>query len=232
MGLLSNESTEENFQQAANILEGVLQDWEDSPLGKSLGVEFSASSLRALCSIADQHIFSGAFFPKVPGPFKRAAAFAILIRHLLEINFYKLEGPKRTRIEDPELEIDWRARLAFAIISPTLGLIKLGHTDHNLKKVWAPATPHLQVELINWLRWLQAPKESQDNSYNIVRACRSILGLAMIIEQSYYITGNASRMQCDVMNAVDCVDSADPISTADLQFDLVEFTPEQHQSWW
>ncbi len=193
MGLLDGEDASTDHKTVGTILEGVSIYW-DKYLQKetNCSVEFSSKGVDRLCRFASKHIFTSEFFPLQPGPFKRAAALVILVRHLECVSFLR-SGSEYEK--DEELLTDYKAKFAFYCIAPTLKHLRLSKSSSPLEKIWAPATNHLRAEMIAWLKWLEAP--SLDGVFDGPRLCRAIMALSMIIEQSYYITSN--EINCDVM---------------------------------
>ncbi|WP_395732608.1 hypothetical protein [Prosthecobacter sp.] len=193
MGLLDGEDAKIDHKTVSTLLEGVSIYW-DKYLKDETGCspEFTSKGVDRLCRFASKHIFTSEFFPKQPGPFKRAAALVILARHLECVSFI---GTASVYLKDEEKLTDYKAKFAFYCIAPTLKQLRLTKSAANLEKTWAPATNHLRAEMIAWLKWLEAP--SLDGVFDGPRLCRAIMALSMIIEQSYYITKN--NLICDVM---------------------------------
>src|SRR5262245_22899523 len=80
MGLLTSERGQSDYQQALLIADSVAEDW-NSTNNKTCGIDLYVveKNLVACCDIGDA-LFSSNYFPKQPGPFKRAAALCVLGR--------------------------------------------------------------------------------------------------------------------------------------------------------
>lgn len=196
MGLLCSDSRDDDRKMVSTILEGVCQYWDiHATKDSKSSPEFTTKGVDRICRFAEEHVFTQKFFPTPPGPFKRAAALVVLVRHLECITFIN-KGSVDSMITDEEVLTDYKAKFAFYCIAPTLKNCRLADCGDKLLKTWAPATNHLRAEMIAWLKWLESPSEG--SVFDVPRLCRAIMALAMIVEQSYYISGN--KIVCDVMN--------------------------------
>jgi hypothetical protein len=163
------------------------------------------------CLLAQDYLFTGNSFPLSPGPFKRAAAFALLLRQQFDVKFVPIG-------DNPEMSSEqvaaWTARVALLSIPIVL---KIGSVKGvKLAKDWVPATDHLRCEMLAWLRWMRAPLDVT-GSIDIARLLRSILVFAMAIEQSYYLKG--AQVECEIMSLCGCeVDPDDPVIGPDTYF--------------
>lgn len=199
MGLLISSSAAENQEAAEIIYCGVASVWarESSSVWGVEYREFSKRSISRICLLGE-HIFNDEALPREPGPFKRAAAFCILTQLFLSVDIRALQGADFLTLNDRR---DWLSRLALSTIPGVLSAceVELGGRWVRLTKEWVPATIHLRLEMLNWLRWLVKPIEG-DTKVSLARLNRMVLALSMVIEQSYYISGNHDVITCDVMN--------------------------------
>ena len=202
MGLLSSGDLTENLSALQVVVGDVLQNWDRSVLpDDGLELHVGTKALSRICHIGDE-LFNDVALPRQPGPFKRAAATAVLMRMFGQYWWTPLQGRENLA---PDEEIAWRARFSLATVPVTLFLIKatLDGEDVQLSKPWEPATVHLQLEMLNFLRWLERPQVSE-TAIDMSRLQRTVLGMAMIIEQSYYLIG--AKVDCDVMHkAQNCI---------------------------
>jgi hypothetical protein len=181
-------------------------------------IKFSTSSISRACHIAKDLIFNEGGFPGKPGPFKRAAATAILARCVVDMEFLMAEGADPLTDEEKDA---WKARIAFLTINAVLGdsVVELTTGSFALgEKEWEPATIHLKLELLALLRWLDGFMIDGDLDQD--RLCRAVMALAMIIEQSYYLVD--SGCSCPVMGNSHCLPSAEGPEGLDIYFDLEE----------
>jgi hypothetical protein len=202
MGLLTDGDAEENLETLKRIISEVLVDWENNLLvEEGISVQVSNRALSRICLLAEE-LFDGRTFPEPPGPFKRAAAVCTLVRMFGQFTWV----PEAGRAPLSELEEQaWVARFALATVPVTLYQMEVILDDEAviLGKAWEPATLHLQVELLNWLRWLEPPQLSTDQ-VDLGRIQKTVMALAMAIEESYYLVD--TEPNCDVMHrAGDCL---------------------------
>jgi len=202
MGLLTDGDVEENLQTLKRIISEILVDWEDNLLAKeNLSLEVSSLALSRICLLGEA-LFDGYTLPEQPGPFKRAAALCGLIRMFGKITWKPGSGrPPLTDLKEQA----WLARFALATVPVALYQMEviLDSEVAILSKAWEPATLHLQVELLNWLRWLEPPQLPSEE-VDLGRLQKTVMALAMVIEESYYLVD--SEPHCDVMHrATDCL---------------------------
>lgn len=204
MGLLSDGSLEENLKALEIVFEDVLDNWDRHiSLPNGFSVEIGRKSLSRICLIGDQ-LFDDHTFPSQPGPFKRAAAVCGLSRMFIEAAFLPMQ---RGESISNRQKLIWTSRLALATVPVTLFLMTadLDGDSVKLTKKWVPATNHLQIELLNFLRWLDRPivhiptaGPDAPESIDLNRLHRTVMALSMIVEQSYYLVD--AKVQCDVMH--------------------------------
>ena len=202
MGLLTDGDLADNLHSLRPLVQEVLDDWEASVLrdeGITLGI--SNLALSRICLLGES-LFDGVTFPRQPGPFKRAAALCALMRMFGQFSWMPTQGrSKFTRAEEQA----WVARFSLATVPVSLFMMEtvLDGATVVLQKHWQPATLHLQVELLAWLRWLEAPRLSEE-AVDLSRVQKTVMALAMIIEQSYYLVDAGT--DCDVMHrSTDCL---------------------------
>ncbi len=222
MGLLTSGPLEENIEAVMQVYRAIGSEWSRTaaPVWGFDYLDFSKISISQICLLGEK-VFTDAALPSSPGPFKRAAALCILTHLFLKHDIRPRQGADFLTPDDRR---DWKSRLALATVPAVLANceIKIGDKWQRLSKTWGPATTHLRLELLNWLRWLVIPIEG-DTKISIARIYRMVLALSMVIEQSYYIAGNQGRMTCDVMNmSHDCMQ----VVTKDMRalFDLLSAT--------
>jgi len=212
MGLLSEGEFDGDRQLALYVCRVLAKLWDEefaTPWGYEITI-FSRGIDRS-CHLASEHLFTDETFPKSPGPFKRAAAFAILLRQQVEIEFRPVAG--NDPMSDAQKEA-WMARLALLAIPIILKMSNI--KGKRLVKNWVPATEHLRCEVLAWLRWLKPPLVGA-SAIDIARLCRSILVFAMVIEQSYYLVG--AEVNCEIMGICGCeVDTTDEVVGPDAFF--------------
>lgn len=213
MGLLSEGHYDGDRMLAGRVCRSLARVW-DELIGPDWGYEIviRSRSVDRACLLSQEHLFTGTSFPVSPGPFKRAAAFAILLRQQFNIDF-KPENDEMPPLTEAQVEA-WRARLALMSIPIVLAMSSV--KGKRLEKQWIPSTPHLRGEILAWLRWLKAPI-SDSGAIDIARLCRSILVFAMVIEQSYYLVGATTN--CEIMGLCGCeVDPDDEVVGPDAWF--------------
>jgi hypothetical protein len=208
MGLLC--SGDSDFIRAKFLCQELIFFWDEHFKDRTgYIIRIDGESVSQICLLAQEHIFSGKSLPLHPGPFKRAAAFCLLFRQFVDVEFVPLNKGRRMSQEE---SVAWRSRLAALSIPMVLGFCIV--KGERMKKRWRPATDHLKGELLNWLRWMDPPLE--EGAVRLDRVLRSILVFAMLIEQSYYIT-DSEIVGCDVMGTCVCeIDPDDPVIGPDL----------------
>lgn len=221
MGLLSDAGLEENLASLRLVYGEVLDNWHRSILhDEGLELEIGTMSMDRICLIGEA-LFDGRTFPKQPGPFKRAAAVCALTRMFGQMWFKPTSRPEAlTKAENMAMQ----ARFALSTVPVIFSLMtaELDGTEVRMTKKWVPSTLHLQIELLAWLRWLEKPlvpaaESNMRERVDLSRLQRTVMGLAMIIEQSYYLVG--ATVECEVMHkASNCLASVneDPILWQDL----------------
>lgn len=197
MGLLSDEDGEEDINLAESVFRDLLLLWDQEFRGQwGYALQVTGDSVRDMCDIASLCLFTGTSLPSSPGPFKRAAAFSLLLRQNAEVRFI----PDDDNVELTESQAtDWKAKLALFSIPLVLKICTI--KGKPLEKEWKTATPHLRKELLNWLRWMEPPLD-EDGYTQIDRLLRSILIYSMVIEQSYYLVD--AEKECDLKGTLDC----------------------------
>jgi hypothetical protein len=208
----------ENTQLMEEILKGVGSFILSNRAFGFEDIDFGLRSISRACRIAGEVIFNSHFFPDHPGPFKRAAAAAILTRCYVDMQFKPAQGGEGISADE---RIAWRSRVAFLTIDPILSVSSLPTPSGAIQlgtKRWYPATSHLKLELLALLRWLDDFK-TPDGELSESRLCRAVMALAMIIEQSYYL--REAQTNCPVMGQGNCLpESENPIGGWDLWFDI------------
>lgn len=213
MGLLCSGPYEVDKVLCYRVCRSLVRIWEANlagPWGYDLIIE--SPGVDRSCLLAQDFLFTGTSFPSSPGPFKRAAAFALLLRQQFDIRFVPVDGNSEEMTAE---QVDaWRARVALLSIPIVL---KIGSIQgRKLEKDWIPATDHVRCEMLAWLRWMRPPVDVT-GSIDIARLLRSILIFAMTIEQSYYLVG--ATTDCDVIGRCGCeVDPDDEIIGPDAYF--------------
>ena len=141
----------------------------------------------------------------------------------------KGDGGVITRLSGPEKD-EWLARFAFNLIAPALGLLETTADGHQMNHAWLPPSPHFQIELIAWLKVLEAPFDldaSGDLVLDVARVTRAILALGLIIEACYYLIDPTLRGKGN------CVVQAAQKHGNDLEFGLPPGTlyPSRSSNW-
>lgn len=231
MGLLSNRSVGENLESLERVISLVFENWDKFVLGQAgYSATVGKKSLSRIVLLGDT-IFDGITFEKSPGPFKRAAAACVLLRMFVQISFKPQGEAEAMSVEE---ENAWRARFSLATVPVILDhmVTVLDGKEVELRKPWTPSTLHVQVELLNWLRWLERPIAATtgagvDQVIDLSRLQRTVLALAMTIENSYYLID--AKTDCDVMHhASSCIAEIldNPILFQDLTlFSEIERVP-------
>lgn len=204
-GLLSDGNHRDDVNAIRLVVNDVLENWDKYILGhEGLTLKVGQTSLSRIGHIGEE-LFSGKSLPNQPGPFKRAAAVAVLLRMFGEFSWQPKHGAERLSLRE---ELYFRTRFALATVPVTLHLVTatLDGTSVKLNKLWLPATLHLQVEMLNWLRWLEKPMVGE-TAIDLSRLHRTVLAFSMVVEQSYYLVD--SQTSCDVMHrAQTCIEEA------------------------
>jgi len=136
------------------------------------------------------------YFSHPPSPFKRVGAFVVLARLFPFFGFTK--SPPT-----PVAKNQWYARLAALLIPPTLRGMKVDVSDDDQHEKWMLLdkwtgfpSPHVKVEFLAWLEWLDPlqgvpppsgmPREDWESLLND-RLARMILRTSLLIENMYYL---------------------------------------------
>jgi len=218
MGLLRSDSTEDLgalkklFQAFAQSSESTFKPW-------GFKIDFLESSLSGISEIASQNLFDGTRFPIEPGAFKRAAAICLCTRMFVDVKFRPLTSNEdfRTLFTDEELDA-WIVRIGYMLIPMVIAQSVFTLEDGRQiqpSKVWQPASFHVKMELLGFLRWLETPVDAA-GALDADRLAKAILALALIIEQSYYLVD--AKVHCDVHDQARCYDEGDTICSCDAFF--------------
>ena len=217
MGLLISGTILEDRQCLTALIEGVLQDWSGNVTPEhKVACQVTESGISVACNLATE-VFNNTIVRSKPGPFKRAAAVAILALYVPSFVILTKTG------QDPSVQLageeadQWRARFAFSLIAPTLSQLTMTEGARRLTAPWSPPTPHFQIELIAWLTVLEAPFSKNLEGKQVLdvpRVCRAILALALIIEACYY------DIDDDLKGKGDCCRQAVEDHRLDLEYDM------------
>ena len=220
MGLLTTGTLQEDRQLFTTLLEGVLQDWNAS-VTQSRGIlcQVTESGISTACKLASEHIFNGHLARAKPGPFKRAAAVAILSLYLPGfVILAKVSDDGTVEHLSGAQRDEWQARFAFNLIAPTLAQLETSvDGERRLNEVWSTPSAHFQVELIAWLKVLEAPFTSDGAGgliLDVARVTRAILALGLIVEACYY------TFDPDLKGRGECGREAAEKHREDLEYDL------------
>jgi len=218
MGLLLTDTSEDLsalkrlFQAFAQSSESTFRHW-------GFGIDFVESSLAGISEIASHNLFDGTRFPTEPGAFKRAAAVCLCTRMFVDVKFRAIGDPKAFEKMYTEEELDaWIARIAFMLIPMVIARSVFTLQDGKQiqpSKCWQPASFHVRLELLGFLRWLETPVDAA-GALDADRLAKAILALALIIEQSYYLVD--AELHCDVHDQARCYDEDDSICSCDAFF--------------
>jgi hypothetical protein len=218
MGLFASDPKAD--QDALELFfEGICDFWTSAVTPSSqIQCRVTESGL-SICSKVATEIFDGNLASKDPGPFKRAAAIAILALYIPNFIVFSVGDNEGTNVQvDPEKQREWLTRFALSTIAPSLANLKIDATgttpDVQLDHPWAAISSHFQVELIAWLRMLQPPILDADRSLDLARTVRAILGLSLIIEACYY------RLDPKLIGQGTCSSQAAQTHADDLEFDF------------
>lgn len=227
MGLLRDEAAED-IDVLKKIFTAVESFWEENLSEWGLKIKFEANSIEYISQIASDFLFDEKTFPGSPGVFKRAAAMSLFTRMFVDITFETIDrSPIASLYTEKELEA-WGARIAFLTIPIVLKNCTFKSEKGEIiqpKKDWVPASLHMRLEFLALLRWMEAPEEEDGKTLDSERLARAVMAFALIIEQSYYLTG--SKIECDVHDKTRCFDDSDNISYCDAFF----LNPDTHEGY-
>jgi hypothetical protein len=247
MGLLSEESGPPDTEAAFAVAQHV-QTWWNTRQAPVYGFNLKIwrGSVTKACEVGN-NLFSGKYFSRTPGPFKRVAAFTVIGRLYPFFSLVPLAGMEADTIANvlpktPREQHAWLARMMALAIPAVLRCTRV-YIDGEWRVLdeWRGfPTLHYKLEFLAWLRWLDAFEQYRDHfassaewsAFSEKRLARMVMATSLMVESCYYqepivgspqIRGNTAR----------CFDQLEEEHALDTIYDVhtqvipPEFPPER-----
>jgi hypothetical protein len=192
MGLLTAGPIDQDLKHCLLIADAIAREWNEHgrPIN-GITLFVNPAAMLKCCAAAYEIFDQNHYFPKPPGPFKRAAAFVVLGRLQW---FFEMRGDNAPDPRKQEREHRaWLARFMVLAIPGVLRRTKLG--DGHILDAWKKfPSPHYQLEFLAWMRWLDGFgryrgkfEDFEWNSFYRERLARKVMSTSLMIESCYYL---------------------------------------------